>query len=131
MMMKRLNVVLASFAAMLTLGTVNSASAMDAAGYGPCYLESQSLMKSGFSEGQTYTPAEIAQFTKRDGVTVNGLNKLHPPHRYKVAYTCRVDHGMVRNYIVASMIHRNKAEVNVIHWEVTGPLTENTMHVPL
>src|SRR5689334_12688866 len=131
MMMKRLHVVLASFAAMLTFGAVNTASAMDAAGYGPCYLESQAIKKSGLDEQRAYSPAEIAQLTKRDGVTVYGLNKLHAPHRYKVAYSCRVDHGMVRNYLVASMIHRGKLETNVIHWEVTGPLTENTLHVPL
>jgi hypothetical protein len=120
-----------ALAGMLAIGAVNSASAMSAAGYGPCYIESQSLLKSGFSENTAYKPEAIAQFMSNDGVGVLGLDKLDPNCLYMLSYSCRVDHGMVLNKFVARVTDRRaRVQSANIHWEITSPVTD-ALHVPL
>jgi hypothetical protein len=126
--MKNLYLLLAG---LLAMGTVNTASAMSPAGYGPCYLESQSLLKNGFSEQRAYRPDEIAQFMRRGGVGVVGLDKLDPNCLYMLQYSCRVDNQMVRNVFDARATERGAYIQSArIHWEITSPV-KTALRAPL
>ena len=116
--MKNLKVVLASLFAVVA---INSAPAFaDNAGYGPCYLNQQALIKKGFSEQAAYKPEAIVRIMKENGITIS-LETLDPNDLYTLSYNCNVVNGVTYNLLTASAVAETaKVPSSKIGWEDTA-----------